>query len=168
MKPGDEIWVRVFKADGSTHRWWRAQIEEAGEDCIIAYAGIGNEVFHNPDRFLRPVFRQRRVIRSYYWPGRRHNLLEVYEPDGSLRELYIDIISPIRLAGNEVHFVDHELDVQMKAGDIPRIIDQDEFAEAAQQYGYTEEFVRESYNLAEQLLGLLSGWTPRGFDANPS
>lgn len=165
MKEGDLIWVRAFKADGSTHRWWQATIERFQPDCIITYTRTGNEVYHNPERFRRPVFRQKRHIRTYYWPGRRHNLLEVYEPDGRLRELYIDIISPIQWIKGEIHYTDHELDVQMYAGNQPCIVDQDEFAEAAELFGYSEEFYRESFTLAEQLLDLLASWQPLGSHA---
>jgi protein associated with RNAse G/E len=89
-------------------------------------------------------------------------LLEVYRPDGALNELYADICGPVLLVEGEVHLIDHELDVSMMAGDEPRIVDQDEFAEAAEQYGYSEEFVRESYALAEELLVVLAEWPPRG------
>ena len=162
MKPGDTIWVRVFKADGRTHRWWRAQVEAIQDECIIAYTPVGNPIYHNVDRFSAPVFAQKWAIRNYYWPGRRHNLLEVYEADCRLRELYADITSPIEVVGNEIHYIDHELDVQMDAGDQPRIIDQDEFAEAAIQFGYSDGFVRQSYELAEQLIDVIRAWRPLG------
>lgn len=159
---GDEIWLRNFKADGSPHRWWRARIEATQDNCIITYAPPGNPVHHNPDRFPRPLYHQPWHIRAYYWPGRRHNLLEVYEPDGRLSELYADIISPIELVDGEIHFIDHELDVLQPAGQAAQIVDQDEFAEAAGRFGYSDAFVRESYALAEQVRELLAGWRPLG------
>ncbi len=162
MKPGDTIWVRVFKADGRTHRWWQARVEAVRDDCIIAYTDVGNPVYHNVDTFSAPVFPQKHSIRNYYWLGRRHDLLEVYEADGRLHELYADITSPIEVVGGEIHYIDHELDVQMDAGDVPRIVDQDEFAEAAEQFGYADAFMRECYELAEQLIDVLREWRPLG------
>lgn len=162
MKPGDELWVRAFKADSSPYRWWRAAIEQASEECIITYTRVGNAIFHNPAKFRRVILHQRHAIRTYYWPGRRHNLLEVYMPDGRLRELYIDIISPIQVNDGEIHYIDHELDVQMYAGEKPQIIDQDEFAEAAELFGYTGEFYQASFDLAVQLLDVLEAWQPAG------
>ena len=47
-------------------------------------------------------------------------------------------------------------------GQVPQIIDQDEFAEAAVVYGYSEAFMGQCYELAEALLGVLAGWQPRG------
>lgn len=164
MKAGDVIWVRVSKADGNPHRWYQARVLEAGEECIVAFADVGNPVYNGNPRYSHPMHRQKRAIRNYFWPGRRHTLLEVYEPDGRLHELYADITSPVELVGNEIHFIDHELDVSKLAGQVPRIVDQDEFAEAAGQFGYTAEFMRQSYDLAEQLVDLLASWTPRGID----
>lgn len=162
MKPGDVIWVRVFKADGSAYRWWQAVVEVADADCLITYTRAGNEVFHNPDRLGKPIYVQKHDIRSYYWPGRRYDLLEVYWPDGRLHELYADITGPVEVLADEVRFVDNELDVQMDAGQAPRIVDQDEFAEAAQQYHYTAEFMAVCYAQAEALLPLMAQWRPVG------
>jgi protein associated with RNAse G/E len=162
MKPGDTVWVRVFKADGSPHRWWQVVIEDVDAACIVAITKPGNIVYHNASRFPSSEYRQKHFIRNFYYPGRCHTLLEVYRPDGALNELYADICSPVQLIEGEIHLIDHELDVSQMAGDVPRIVDQDEFAEAAEQYGYSEEFVRESYALAEKLLRVLAEWQPRG------
>jgi protein associated with RNAse G/E len=165
MKPGDVIWTRVYKSDGSPHRWWQALVEEVTEECLVTYTKAGNPVFHNPGRFPNGIYYQKHDIRNYYWPGRRHDMLEVYWPDGRLYELYADITSPVEIVDGEVRFVDHELDVQMFAGQTSRIIDQDEFAEAALVYNYTEEFMAACYAQAEELLPLLAQWQPVGFQA---
>ncbi len=157
MKPGDTVWVRVFKADGSLYRSWQSLVESAGEECLVL-VNKANDLLHAGAQ-ARPM---KRHFRGYFWPGRRHTLLEIYEPDGRLHELYADITAPIQVNGEEIHFIDHELDVSMMAGDEPRIVDQDEFAEAAVTYGYSEEFMRESYALAQELIAVLARWQPRG------
>lgn len=162
MRPGDTIWVRVFKSDGSTHRWWQARVEAADDKCIIVFAPAGTLVYHNPLRFPRVEYHQVHHLRAFYWPGRRHDLLEIYDSDGRLHELYVNIINPIELIDGEIHLVDHELDVVKPAGGPPEIVDQDEFAQAAESYGYSEQFMRESYAVAEQALGLLATWRPLG------
>lgn len=167
MEPGDIIWVRVFKSDGQPHRWWQARVESADDECIILYADPPNPVYHNPQRFPRDLYVQEHIFRSFYWPGRRHNLLEVYATDGQLLELYADIISPIDVGPDEIRFIDHELDVSRLSGQEPRVVDQDEFAEAAMLYGYTDAFVSEAYNLAEQLRDLLVNWQPTGIKSTP-
>lgn len=162
MKPGDTIWVRVSKADGAPHRWWQARVEQVTADCIVTYTPFGNPVHHNPATFAQAVYDQPWHIRTYYWPGRCYDLLEVYTEQGALYELYSDITSPVVVVGDEIHFIDHELDVYQPAGGVPEIIDQDEFDEAALKYGYTETFMRECYAVAESLLMLMAAWQPAG------
>jgi protein associated with RNAse G/E len=157
MRSGDAVWVRVFKADGSSYRWWKSRVESITEDYIVVFTEASSPL-------STPVqtFSLAHHFRTYFWPGRRHTLLEIYEPDGRLHELYADITSPIEVIDGEIRFIDHELDVSMMVGDKPRIVDQDEFAEAAVTFGYTEAFVRESYALAEELIDVLANWQPRG------
>lgn len=162
MKPGDIIWVRLFKSDGSAYRWWQTRVESVTAECLITYTPAGNKVFHNPDHYRNPIYITKHDMRTFYWPSRRHDLLEVYSPDGSLYEYYVNITSPVEIVDDEVRFIDHELDVQMYAGQAPQILDQDEFAEAAVLYGYSDAFVRECYVLAEEVIGLLAAWQPLG------
>ncbi len=162
MKPGDVVWVRTYKADGQLHRWWQAQVEAVDGECLIVYSAIGSPIHHNPQRFPASLFPLEHTIRSYYWPGRRHTLLEIYDADGALVELYADITSPVEVTADEIRLTDHELDVSFLTGQAPQIVDQDEFAEAAAVFGYTDEFMRQCYELAESLLGILAGWQPRG------
>jgi protein associated with RNAse G/E len=162
VKPGDTIWVRTSKADGRPHRWWQAQVEAVDDECVVVYSAIGSPIHHNPDRFPAAIFPLRHAIRSYYWPGRRHNLLEIYGADGQLVELYADITSPVEVRENEIAFIDHELDVSQLAGQAPRIVDQDEFAAAAVAFGYSDEFMHQCYELAEALLDVVAHWQPRG------
>ena len=166
MKPGDMIWVRLFKSDGSPYRWWQTRVESVGEECLITYTPAGNKVFHNPDRYPKPIYITKHDMRTFYWPGRRHDLLEVYSADGRLHELYVNITSPVEVADGEVRFVDHELDVQMYAGKPPFIVDQDEFAEAAQEYHYTDDFMAVCNAQAEALLPLMAYWQPVGIQTS--
>ena len=167
MTPGDTIWVRTYKANGRLHRWWQAQVEAVEGECIVTYTVIGSPIYHNPDRFPAALFHLQHTIRSYYWPGRRHNLLEIYDAGGALVELYADITSPVEIAEDEIRFTDHELDVSQLTGQAPQIVDQDEFAEAAVVYGYSEAFMSQCYELAEALLDVLAGWQPRGSNFGP-
>lgn len=164
MKPGDIVWVRTYKSDGRLHRWWQTRVEAIEGDCIIVYSAAGSPIYHNPQHFSAALFPLQHAIRAYYWPGRRHNVLEIYEPDGRLVELYADIISPIEVVAGEIHFIDQELDVSFLTGQTPQIVDQDEFAAAAVAYGYSDAFVRQSYELAEALLAVLAAWQARGSD----
>lgn len=162
FKPGDEITVRVHKADGSVYRWWRATVETVEDASIVAVTPVGNPVHQSARWFDRTEFPQPWAIRSYYFPGRRHTVLEVYQPDGSLYELYADVCSPIEFIDGELHYADYELDVS-KLGDAEaRIIDEDEFEEAAGQFDYSEAFRQVCYGVAYEALEIIADWQPRG------
>jgi protein associated with RNAse G/E len=157
MRPGDAVWVRVFKADGSPYRWWKSRVESITDDYTVIFTEASS-----PLSMPTQTISLAHHFRTYFWPGRRHTLLEIYEPDGRLHELYADITSPVEVNDGEIRFIDHELDVSMIAGNEPRIVDQDEFAEAAERFGYSDDFIRECYALAESLLEVLANWQPRG------
>ena len=166
VRSGDLVWVWVYKADGRPYRRWQARVEEAGPERIVTWTSPDNRVYQvlpgsATGELAWREFTQPRGIRSYFWPGQPRTLLEVYNPDGSLYELYADVCGPVTVVEGAVHYTDHELDVSQMAGEVPRIVDQDEFAEAAVTYGYSEAFQRECYEMAEALLAFVAAWVPK-------
>src|SRR5262249_42041957 len=79
-------------------------------------------------------------IRTVYWLDRPYNLLEVYGGAGELEETYLNVASPPIMHGRQVSFVDHELDVTLRPGGQPRVVDEDEFEEAAARFSYAPDF----------------------------
>jgi protein associated with RNAse G/E len=55
-------------------------------------------------------------------------------------------------------FKDHELDVSKYPPKTAKLIDEDEFAEAALKYQYTQEFQDQMYSAAEEALELANHW----------
>jgi len=170
---GDTIWVRVFKADGRPHRQWQARVVARSDDCIVTVVGARSPVYQymrDPatGQYNWREFTLQRAMRSFYWPGRRHTLLEVYNADGGIHELYADICSPVQVGDEEIGFIDHELDVSQMAGEAPQLVDEDEFAEAAVEFGYSEAFQRECYDVALSLLAFVAAWVPSGWGSESS
>jgi hypothetical protein len=109
-------------------------------------------------------------IRSYLWPGKWYNLLELYLPDGGpsdgdlpegrlvLVEIYVNINSPVEIGEGEIWFTDHELDVSRELPGAARIVDEDEFEAAAARYGYSEAFQRFCYEVAREAVGIANHW----------
>lgn len=153
LQVGDVIRVRAFKSDGQWYRWWMSTVEQVTSDCIITLSPPNNAV-HTPTS----QGHSKLAIRSYYWFDRPYNLLEVLEADGTLAEVYINIGSPIVQKGAELHFTDHELDVLKRRGELARIVDADEFAVAALQYGYSAGFQAYCHQQALLALELAENW----------
>jgi protein associated with RNAse G/E len=98
------------------------------------------------------------ILRSYYWFDKFYNLIEVFDTNGALVELYINMASPPEFENGMMSFKDHELDVSRFPPKAAQLIDEDEFAEAAVKYQYTQEFQDKMYSVAEEALELANTW----------
>jgi protein associated with RNAse G/E len=154
MKIGDHIKVCACKADGTVYRSWHTMIESVGADSVVTISPAGGMV---EDR-KRITYQNEHILRSYYWFERFYNLIEVFDAQGNLVEIYINIASPPEIKDGVMSFKDHELDVSKYPPNPARLIDEDEFAEAAIKYNYTKEFQDKMYLVAEEALALANHW----------
>ena len=133
IKVGDLVTFRCLHADGNWYRRWHSTIESISETHIVTVDHAGSE-YDDVKRGRRTL---ENAMRGHYWTDRFFNLSEVFDDRGSLIEVYINIAGPLQTAGDELHYIDHELDVVKFPGQPARIIDQDEFEEAIALYGYS-------------------------------
>ena len=157
MKIGDKIRVRACKADGSMYRSWHTIVEALDENLIITISPAGGLV----EDLKRPAYQLEHILRSYYWLDKFYNLIEAFDPQGNLVEIYINIAAPPEFEDGGLSFKDHELDVSRFPPAAARIIDEDEFAAAAIKYHYTREFQSRMYLAAEEALELANTWKTR-------
>ena len=154
MKPGDKIHVCACKADGSIYRSWHTTIESVDTDSIVTISPAGSSV-NDGKGGTHPIAHH---LRSYYWLEKYYNLIEVFDPNGELVEIYINIASPPEFENGVMSFKDHELDIIKYPFKTAQLIDEDEFAEAAVKYQYTQEFQDRMYAVAEETLELANTW----------
>jgi hypothetical protein len=160
--PGRPITVKAYKSDGVLYRWWNAMIETAGEAEIRTVAPIGH-LIQEPAR----SWESESAIRCTYWFDKPYNLLEVYQADGSLQEIYIHIGSPPVLADSQLHYIDWELDVVRYPGGKPFLDDEDEFQQAAMKYRYSPEFQQACYRAVQEAMELAGRWVEGGIPREP-
>ncbi len=157
MKPGDTIHVHACKADGTVYRSWHTMIESVDADSIVTISPAGDTV----EDHVRIRYQTKHILRSYYWHDKFYNLIEVFDTQGNLIELYINIASPPEFEDGIMSFKDHELDVSRFPPKAAQLIDEDEFAEAAVKYQYTKEFQDRMYSVAEEAIELANHWQAR-------
>jgi protein associated with RNAse G/E len=157
MQIGERIRVAAYKSDGTRYRCWYATVEALEPNLIVTISPAGHRVEDTSGGWV-----SQHSIRSYYWLDRWYCLLEVYAADGTLEEIYVNINSPIQIEDSELKFTDYELDVSRELPCGARIVDEDEFREAAREYGYSEEFQRACYETARQAIELANHWIARG------
>jgi len=153
MKIGERVQVKAYKSDGTCYRWWYATVEAVEADKIVVVTPFGHLV-----EAVGADWVSEYAIRAYYWPGRWYSLLEAYAPGGELAEIYVNIGSPVEIEDLQLRFTDYELDVSRKPPDEARLEDEDEFLEAASEYGYSKEFQQACYQAAAEALDLANRW----------
>jgi protein associated with RNAse G/E len=158
LKVGQQITVRALHADGQCYRWWETTLERVDGVCLVTFSLPGNFT-HDKARGSWPL---EHAMRGFYWHDRFYNLSEVYDPGGSPIEVYINIGSPPVLRADGFDWTDHELDVSKYADEPARLLDEDEFAEAALKYGYTPEFQGRCYAATHEALALAEAWEYAG------
>lgn len=154
LKAGDLATFRCLHADGQWYRRWHSTIESTHETCIVTVDHAGS-AYDDVKRGRRTL---ENAMRGYYWTDRFFNLSEVFDERGNLIEIYINIASPLQTAGDELHYIDYELDVVKFPGKPAHIIDQDEFEEAIRLYGYSAEFQAKCWLAAEEARLLADRW----------
>jgi len=132
-------------------------IESVDTDSIVTISPAGGMV---EDR-VRVSYQTEHILRSYYWFDKFYNLVEVFDTQGNLIELYINIASPPEFENSMMSFKDHELDVSRFPPKAAQLIDEDEFAEAVIKYQYTQEFQDKMYSVAEEAIELANHWKAR-------
>ena len=153
---GNEVTVRAYKWNRTCYRWWNAEVVDVTDEMIVTHAAPEHSIFQPTGGWVSQY-----DVRATYWFDQPYNLLEVRNPDGTLYEIYINIASPLRLKGDELHFTDYELDVVMHAGKAPMIIDQDEFAQAIDTFGYSVAFQEHCWQAAHRAIVLAESWLLR-------
>ncbi len=165
LAAGDVLHVQVMKEGGRPFRNWTSVIESVDPGRLVTWSPPGHvmrsRICPLDDSDLRVrEWHSPWGVRTVFWPGRPYNLLEVYHADGPLEELYVHVAGPPTLEGHHLTWTDYELDVVMRPGSLPTIIDEDEFAEAAVAYGYSPEFQAACYRVAQAAAALLTTWVP--------
>ncbi len=155
MKAGDQIQGHACKTDGTIYRSWHTTIESVNTDSIVTISPEGSMVIDKTKLGDHPI---KHHLRSYYWFDKFYNLIEVFDVNGELVQIYINIASLPEFANREVSFKDHELDVVRDIPGTAKIVDEDEFAEAVLKYQYSEEFQKSMYQAAHEALALADHW----------
>ena len=146
-----EITLRQLKHDGFCYRHHPIRLVAHLPDGLVLFSPRGTVGWKGETSWTSS-----NDSYQYFWFGRWFNLLEVVDPSGNLLELYAHIAGPVVLSDGEVSYIDYELDVTSIDG--PRLVDEDEFAEAVEKYGYSAELQARCYAAAADALALVKRW----------
>jgi protein associated with RNAse G/E len=150
--------VSSTKFDGSLHQEYVAQLLEWGRygEALQLYARAGTLM-----RSYRGEFALRHAFTHLFWPesDRWWNVEHFHTPvtysNRPSMLTYANISTPAEFDGETVRWVDLDLDVVVSEADV-RLIDEDEFEEHRERFGYPEDLVMKARAAAETLVDLAS------------
>jgi uncharacterized protein len=155
MNIGRRVQVRATNYDGS-HHWSHPAylvIERGG--LIVVQTPAGTSVETENGEWVSPF-----DTRGHYWADRWYNVIRLVAPHGGgFQGFYCNIATPVEFDGENVHYVDLQLDARVypeEQGLRPVIMDEDEFEAACEKYAYPTRVIESARGGLEELLALVA------------
>ena len=156
---GRRIHVCSTKYDGSPH--WEFDswlVLEDGPLLITSnFAGQELQTWNGP--WTTPY-----DTRNHFWSDRWYNVMRLELPHGGFDGWYCNVTTPAEYDGENLHYVDLDLDVRVSAQGVPEVLDEDEFLENSERMGYPPNVIQEARRAVDELLALVRTGQPP-FDA---
>lgn len=147
--------------DGHLAAYWEAALLRRRSKLLIWHAAPMTPIVYPRRGFNTPL---RRHHLGWTWLDRRYYVEVELSPDGGLEGAVGRICLPPRVAGEIVSITELGLTVRIEPGPVVTIED-DEFQEAATDYGYDPQLRADAWAAVEAVRGLLAaGEGPFGPD----
>lgn len=151
MAAENRITVRALKFDRKEHKRWRARINRYEGSLIVLDAVFDIEVQH--DRL--GLIRRGTLTREYYWLDRWYNVFAFLDADGRVTSFYCNINMPPRFDGQELCYVDLDVDVLVTPRLSYEILDVEEFELNAAHYLYPNAVIDAAHVALDELITLI-------------
>ena len=145
------ITVRAYKQDGSEHRTWQAQIVQQQGSLLVLNAEFAEEVQHD----LLGTIPSGTLSVEYYWLDRWYNIFRFHKPDGTVRNYYCNVNTPPEFDGENLKYVDLDIDILVSKDFSYAVLDLDEFESNAVRYRYTPEVKTRAHQALGELRTLI-------------
>jgi uncharacterized protein (DUF952 family)/protein associated with RNAse G/E len=149
-----EVRIVATNYDGSPHWSHPARLLHADDTIVITATSAGLPIERAAGPFTSPF-----NTRAHYWPDRYFNVIRLEEPGRGLTGYYCNIAAPVQFDGDNVRYVDLQLDVRVYAaadGSLTwALLDEDEFEVARIQYGYDDALVAKCREAVTQIVAMV-------------
>lgn len=148
-RPGDRVLLRATKFDGAAH--WIQPFRVLSDDGNLLVTSY---------RARTPIYTSRGEFRSpydsvaYFWRDRWYNVFRLARPGCTTALWYCNVTTPPTFDGCQIQYVDLDLDVKVYPGGCIELLDEDEFEQHRQEYGYPADIVERAYSAAAELIEL--------------
>src|SRR4030095_1360847 len=155
------VTVNARKYDMKVRKSWQCRLVERSDSLVKLIGEFDSDVSHAG---LGSIARGT-VSEEYYWLDRWYNVFSFSEPDGSFRNLYCNITMPPKFEKGILDYVDLDIDVIVWPDGRVETLDEDDFAENSELFGYSAEVRQNALDsLSELRSAIAAGAYP--FSAN--
>ncbi|MFN0095175.1 MAG: DUF402 domain-containing protein [Dehalococcoidia bacterium] len=148
-EPGSRILLRATKYDGTAH--WIQPFRVVSDDGTLL---VTQYHARTPIYTSRGEFRSPYDSRVYFWRDRWFNVFRLSKPGCSLALWYCNVTTPPTLCGDQLEYVDLDLDVAVRPGGCVELLDEDEFRLHQQRYNYPVDVISQARSAADQVAQL--------------
>lgn len=156
------ITVNSLKFDGTINRSWNCE-----------FLGVCGERFDLRGEFEATVshpdlgtIAARTLSYEYFWSDRWYSVFEFFDPDGSFRNAYFNINQPPSLEGENLSYIDLDIDVVVWPDGRVVVLDESEFREHSVLFGYPDEVVDAAREALASVLEIANSQTFPHFTAS--
>lgn len=137
------------KYDRRVHIEWEARLVREDALGVVTYTPFGTPLVHHTRGFRQPQQYQCLSLfpRDVWW-----NAMLDFDADGQFLSAYCNVALPYSRDGRFVRWIDLDLDVLLLRGGAADLLDEDEFAAHARQFGYPATVVTGARAAAADLL----------------
>lgn len=153
---GRRIHVRSSKYDGSPH--WEFDSWFVLEDGpLLVTSNFAGQVLNN----AKGPWRTPHDTRNHFWSDRWYNIMRRELPNGGgLYGWYCNVTTPAEYDGENIRYVDLDLDVIVDAQLVATVVDEDEFLRHSKRMAYPPDVIEQSRAAVDELLQLVRSGQP--------
>ncbi|GMK46599.1 UPF0374 protein YgaC [Paenibacillus glycanilyticus] len=149
------VQIKALKHGDLLHYEWNTDLLEEGDGYVFVLGRYGRKLQHHTKKYVFTVNNWSiEFFSSKHW-----FTVSAAVVDGRINEYYCNINQPAIINGSEISFVDYDLDLVQRGGEW-MVIDEDEFADNAIKFGYSEQLMKQ---VREELAGLQARVAERQF-----
>ena len=147
---GRPIHVVSTKYDGSAHWEFDSFFVLENGPLVIATNFAGQQLHNKAGLWTTPF-----DVRNYFWSDRWYNIMRCDRPKAAgLEYWYCNVTTPTLYDGENIRYVDLDLDVRVYADGRIELLDEDEFVENSQRMGYPPSVIEQARRAAAELIEL--------------
>ena len=140
--------VNARKFDGSLRRTWDCELVSFDGETLKVRGVFAETVKHSD----LGTIEKETISHETFWLSRWYNVFRFENPDGSVRNHYLNISMPPTFDGETIEFVDLDIDIVVWPDGRRIVLDEDEFAENLVKYQYPTDLVEKVKNTVQTLL----------------